>query len=164
MIQEAEKISTTKVLVDALHLELNEIQNSLLLLFSFVYDKDKMLKAKSAFNMKKREGVANALEVIEIEVPKEISLKFNKIFEPGTIADKCNAMQVYFKEHLTYEKIMDDILNNHHHHYHRWTRAAALLSINFYTGAEKRGWLEKAQTENDILLYQTAENMLSKLN
>ena len=164
MIQEVEKIPTTKVLVDALHLELNEIQNSLLLLFSFVYDKEKMLKAKSAFSMKKREGIANALEVIEIEVPKEISLKFNKIFELGTVADKCNAMQLYFKEHLTYGKIMDDILNNHHHHYHRWTRAAALHSINFYTGAEKRGWLEKARAENDILLYQTADNMLSKLN
>ena len=110
MIQEAEKISTLKILADALHLELNEIRNSLLLLFSFVYDKDKMMKARSAFSMKKREGIANALEIIEIEVPKEISLKFNKIFEPGTIGDKCNAMKVYFKEQLTYEKIIDDIL------------------------------------------------------
>jgi AAA family ATP:ADP antiporter len=164
MIQEAEKNSTSKILADALHLELNEIRNSLLLLFSFVYDKDKMMKAKSAFSMKKREGIANALEVIEIEVPKEISLKFNKIFEPGTIGDKCNAMKVYFKEQLTYEKIIDDILHNHHHHYHRWTKAAALHSVGFYTGAKKQNWLAKAQTENDILLYQTAQSMLNKMN
>lgn len=164
MIREAEKIPTAKTLAEALHLELTEIQNSLLLLFSFVYDKEKMLKAKSAFSMKKREGIANALEVIEIEVPKEISLKFNKIFEPGSIADKCNAMQAYFKEILTYEKIISDILSNHHHHYHRWTKAAALHSLSFYTGTEKRKWLEKAQAENDILLYQTAGGILSKMN
>ncbi len=164
MIQVAEKISTAKILADALHLELNEIRYSLLLLFSFVYDKEKMMKAKSAFSVKKREGIANALEVIEIEVPKEISLKFNKIFEPGTIGDKCNAMQFYFKEQLTYEKMIDDILHNHHHHYHRWTKAAALHSVGFYTGIEKKKWLEKAQTENDILLYQTAESMLNKMN
>lgn len=164
MIQEAEKIKTTKILVDALHLELNEIRDSLLLLFSFVYDKEKMMKAKSAFGMKKREGIANALEVIEIEVPKEISLKFNKIFEPGTVGEKCNAMQVYFKEHLTYEKMVDDILNNKHHHYHRWTKAAALHSVIFYTGKEKAGWLEKAEKENDILLKETAQKVLAEMN
>ncbi len=164
MIQEAEKINTTKVLVDALHLELNEIRDSLLLLFSFVYDKEKMLKAKSAFSMKKREAIANALEVIEIEVPKEISLKFNKIFEPGAVGDKCNAMQPYFKEHLTYEKIIDTILNNRQHHYHRWTKAAALHSVIFYTGKEKRAWLQQAEKENDILLKETASKILAETN
>ena len=121
-------------------------------------------RAKSAFGVKKREGIANALEMIEIEVPKEISLKFNKIFEPGMVGDKCHAMQLYFKEQLTYEKIIDDILNNHHHHYHRWTKAAALHSVIFYKGNEKRGWLQNAEKENDILLKETAGKILAEMN
>lgn len=164
MLREVEKISTAKILVDALHLELDEIRDSLLLLFSFVYDREKMLKAKNAFSMKKRESIANALEVIEIEVPKEISLKFNRIFEPGTVTDKCQAMQASFKDHFTYEKMMDDILNDHHHHYHRWTKAAALYSSIFYSGNSKRRWLQKAADENDILLKQTAEKILAETN
>lgn len=73
-------------------------------------------------------------------------------------------MQVYFKEHLTYEKMVDDILNNKHHHYHRWTKAAALHSVIFYTGKEKAGWLEKAEKENDILLKETAQKVLAEMN
>jgi len=163
MIKELEKNETAKVLAEALQLELNEIRDSLLLLFSFVYNKDKMLKAKNAFSMKKREAIANALEVIEIEVPKEISLKFNKIFEPGTVNDKCSSMQPQFKEHLSYEKIIDEILNDHKHHYHRWTKAAAVYSIIFYKGNNKRKWLEQAEKENDILLKETAQKILSEI-
>ncbi len=164
MIRETEKIATAKILVDALHLELTEIRDSLLLLFSFVYDREKMLKAKNAFNMKKREGIANALEVIEIEVPKEISLKFNRIFEPGLVSDKCMTLQAQQKETLTYEKVMDNVLNDHHHHYHRWTKAAALHSSIFYTGVHKRTWLQKAVAENDILLKETAEKILAEMS
>jgi ATP/ADP translocase len=160
MIQEAEKNSSAKVLAEALQLELNEIRDSLLLLFSFVYDKEKMLKAKNAFGMKKREAIANALEVIEIEVPKEISLRFNRIFEPGTIADKCNAMEIYFKEKMSFEKMITEILNNHQHHYHRWTKAAAVYCINVYQGEQRNKWLQKAAEETDNLLKETAEKIL----
>ena len=162
MIHEAEKTSTAKILVDALHLELNEIRDSLLLLFSFVYNKEKMMKAKNTFNLKKKESIANALEIIEIEVPKEISLNFIKIFEPGNVNDKCTALRGLFKEELTYEKIVETILNNKGHHYHRWTKAAALHSIIFYGGDKKQLWLEEAAKENDILLKETAQKILKE--
>lgn len=164
MIGATEKGVSTKVLADALYLELNDIRDSLLLLFSFVYNKEKMIKAKNAFAMKKRENIANALEVIEIEVPKEISLKFNKIFEPGTIGDKCNEMQAYFKENLAYEAIITEVLDSKQYHYHRWTKAAALHSVIFYKGAEKMNWLQKAGKENDILLQETAQRILAEMN
>lgn len=164
MISEAEKSDTTRVLADALHLELNDMRDSLLLLFSFVYNREKMMKAKNAFGMKKRESIANALEIIEIEVPKEISLKFNKIFEPGTISDKCNAMLPYFKEKLNYETIIGDVLENRQHHYHRWTRAAALHSLIYNKSSEKTRWLRAAEQENDILLNETAQKILAEMN
>ncbi len=162
MIYEAEKIPTAKILVDALHLELEEIRDSMLLLFSFVYNKEKMMKAKSTFNLKKSESIANALEIIEIEVPKEISLNFIKIFEPGNVKDKCMALKGLFKEELTYEKIVETILTSKGHHYHRWTKAAVLHSVIFYEGSKKQLWLETALKENDILLKETAQKILEE--
>lgn len=164
MIQEAEKMTTAKILVDALYLELIEIRDSLLLLFSFVYHREKMLKAKAAFSRNKKEDIANALEVIEIEVPKEISLKFNRIFEPGTAAEKCHALQLSFKETFHFEKIIGEVLGNHLHHYHRWTKAAALYVTIFNKDKAKRSWLQIAAKENDILLKQTAQKALSEIN
>lgn len=162
MIKELPKSS--EVLADALHLELDEIRDSMLLLFSFVYDKEKMIKAKNAFQIKKKESIANALEIIEIEVPKEISLKFIVIFESASVADRCNALNPYFKEQVSYENTIEEILDNKHHHYHRWTRAAAVYSLIFYQGESKKTWLRKVQKEPDKLLHETASKILAELN
>lgn len=163
-IREMEKTPSAKLLVEALHLELIEIRDQLLMLFSFVYNREKMMKARNAFSMNKRESIANALEVIEIEVPKELSLPFNKLFDSGSIEEKCNSLQLSFKEHLNFAGIINDVLNSQKHYYHRWTKAAALYSLGSYEGSEKRRWLEKAKSENDILLYETAGKLLAEMN
>ncbi len=162
MIRELPKSS--RVLADALHLELDEIRDSMLLLFSFVYDKEKMIKAKNAFLIKKKESIANALEIIEIEVPKEISLKFIVIFESAGVEDRCNTLSPYFKEQVSYESTIEEILSNKHHHYHRWTRAAAIYSLIFYKGGNKKVWLHKVQNETDKLIHETASKILAELN
>lgn len=164
MIQELPKTKTANVLADALKLELNEIRDSMLLLFSFVYDTEKMLKARNAFQMNKKESIANALEIVEISVPKEISLRFIIAFEPSEVADRCVALKPYFKENLTYETIIEDILNNRTHYFHRWTKATALHSLIFYKGEKKLGWLKGAQAQTDILLNETAGRILAEMN
>lgn len=164
MIQALEKVPTAKVLTDALYIELDEIRDSLLLLFSFIYNKDKMMRAKSAFQQKNKESIANALEILEIEVQKDMSLKFIKAFEPGEIHEKCNALSAHFKDTLSYEVIISEVLNDTHHHYHRWTKAAALHSVIFYKGTHKRNWLTKAAAEGDILLTETAQAILKEMN
>jgi hypothetical protein len=163
-IRELHKTPSAKIVADALHLELHEIRDQLLLLFSFVYNQEKMIKARNAFAMNKKESIANALEIIEIEVPKDISLPFNKLFESGSIEEKCNSMQLTFKEHPVYEKIIGEILNDHQYYYHRWTKAAALYSSSQFNGQEKRKWLEKAKKDSDILLYETAGKLLAEMN
>jgi hypothetical protein len=162
-IAEIEKIKTAKILEDALHIEMNELRDSLLLLFSFVYDNEKMLKAKNAFYIKRKESIANALEVIEIEVPKDISLPFIQLFEPGPTPDKCRAMHALFKEQQSYETVVDGVLNDTYHNYHRWTKAAALYSTIFYKGERKADWLNMARQQSDILLNQTAGKILAEM-
>ncbi len=164
MIKELQGTETAKVLTDALHIELNEIRDSLLLLFSFLYNRDKMMKAKSAFQLKNKESIANALEILEIEVHKDMSLKFIKVFEPGEINEKCASLVTYFKDKLAYEMVIDEILNDTYHHYHRWTKAAALHSVIFYKGSHKGNWLSNAAKENDLLLSETAQAILKEMN
>lgn len=162
MIQELNRHDGTRVLADALQLELNDIRDSLLLLFSFAFDKEKMLKAKTAFQQGRKDGIATALEVIEIKVPKDISLRFNHLFESGSIEEKCNSLSVYFKEEISHEHLMDEIINDKFYHYHRWTKAAALHSLIFYRGKEKKKWLEHALRDHDALLNETARKILAE--
>ncbi len=164
IIHSLENLKTTKVLVDALFIELHEIRDSLLILFSFLYDRDKMKRAKSAFLLNKKENIANALEVIEMEVPKDISVVFAKVYEPGSVNDKCAALRDHFKEELNYEKVMEDILYDGHYSFHRWTKAAATYSLIFYKGTSKKRWLEKVEKENDILLNETARKIIAQSN
>lgn len=164
IINELESSNTNKTLVSALHLEMIEVRESMLLLFSFVYDRDKMIKSRNAFNQEKKESIANALEIVEIEVPKEISLRFIVAFEPADVSERCHALRQYFKESLSYEKIIDEVLNDKAYHYHRWTKATALYSLVNYSGAQKGNWLKTWQSSHDVLLNETANRTLAKMN
>ncbi len=160
MIEEAEKHKTAKILVDALHLELNHLRDSLLQMFSFIYDRDKMMRAKSAFQMKRSDSIANALEVIEIEVPKEISLLFIRLFEPGDVAEKCRALERNNKHTITFEKMMDELFSSNDYHFHRWTKATALHALIFYKGANRKRWLDFAAAESDVMLQESVQKIL----
>jgi hypothetical protein len=163
-INELEKTKGEKELINALYLELNKIRDSLLLLFSFIFDREKMAKAKNAFVINKKENIANALEIIEIEVPMEISLLFIRIFEPAKTNDKCMQLTAHFNESLAYPDIMDDILNEKTYSYHRWTKATALYSLLNHKYDGKSEWLLRASRENDILLREIGLKGMAELN
>lgn len=161
-IEYLDKDPLNRVLCDALHLEMLEIRDALLLLFSFAFDREKMMKAKNAFAIARKENVANALEIIEIELPKEIGLHFIKLYEPGDFADKVTTLSTYQTEALSYETIIDDVLHHTHHHYHRWTRAAAVYSTIFQQSPKKKYWLQVGAADNDLLISESATKILTE--
>ena len=67
-------------------LELEQVKTRLLWLFSFIYDEDKIMRAKNGFHLNKKETVANAHEIIDLTVYKEIASKFNIIFEQAPVS------------------------------------------------------------------------------
>jgi len=160
-INELEKQHGDKELIGALYLEMNKIRDSVMLLFSFVFDKEKMTKARNGFAINKKENIANALEIIEIEIPMDISLWFIRIFEPGKTMDKCMQLTAHFNETLTYPSIIDDVLNEKNYNYHRWTKATALYSLLNYKGEGRTAWMQQAQKENDILLKEIGQKGLA---
>lgn len=75
-------------LLDALVYELEKLREVLLLILSFIYDSNKIKKVRTAFHYNKKDTIANALEVFEIEVDKDISLRFIELFEPNDMKIK----------------------------------------------------------------------------
>ncbi len=159
MIDELQKHETARILTGALQLEIERLRDSLLLLFSFIYDHEKMLRAKSAFQMKRKESIANALEIIEIAIPKEFSLQFNKLFDTTSNAERLQNLGALHHSTLNYELLMDEIFMNKNFEYHRWTKAAALHSLIFYKGKDRAKWMNEAYTAGDILLTETIDKI-----
>ncbi|HET9432536.1 MAG TPA: hypothetical protein VFO37_02210, partial [Chitinophagaceae bacterium] len=60
------------VINSSLSIELIEIRNILICLFGCLYDHEKAFKIKQGLDMKKKENVANAMEVIEMTVKKDL--------------------------------------------------------------------------------------------
>lgn len=161
MLNKTEGLTALSTLHDALQLELEEIKKTLLVLFSFVFDKEKMIKARNGFLQNKKESVANALEILEISLPKEISARFVAIYEQGNVSDRVKTLGSHFSFTYTLEEILNDVINDKSYIFHRWTKAAALYSLKHADVKNKHQWLDTAAMSDDILIKETAEKILA---
>lgn len=148
--------SNTKILVDALALELVEIRQTLLQLFSFIYNREKITKAKIAFQSGRKESIANAIEIIEIEVPKEFSVPFISLFENMNDMQKNETLQDEFMYQKKFADTICAILNNHFFHYHRWTKTAAIYSCKSITDKQVLTLINHEKNNTDNLIRETA--------
>lgn len=74
-----------KLLMDALNLELDEIRESVLSIFSILYGSSEIGKVRRSLALNSKEQTANAFEMLEITVPKKLSHDFITIYEKGDI-------------------------------------------------------------------------------
>jgi ATP:ADP antiporter, AAA family len=120
-----------KIVFRALELELAGIKNKCLWLFSFLYDSDKIKRARIGFDLNTKESVANALELIQVTVPKEFSIPFSIIYENGTIEDKCMQLRKTVHEPLiTESSLIKNILFDVDYIFNSWTKACVLYSLS----------------------------------
>jgi ATP/ADP translocase len=146
------------VINSSLNIELIEIRNILICLFGCLYDHEKAFKIKQGLEMKKKENVANAMEVLEMTVRKDLAMPFNLLYEPAEIEHRYNSL----KHLLPLDKIQQageifsKILTEKPIFYNAWTKASTMY-ISKKTGAEIAAELIKkfAQSEN-LLLKETA--------
>jgi len=149
----------TSILINALQLELFNIRQSLLQLLSFMYNRERLTKAKIAFQTGRKEAIANAMEIIEIELPKEISIPFVKLFEHAgeqTIYSSKNNVS----EHTHLATTVLDILSNQSFYYHRWTKAAAIYCSKTLQDSTILAMINEETGNNDILISETAKGVL----
>ena len=152
LTEESEKFAAIS---SSLNIELAEIRNILICLFGCLYDHEKAFKIKQGLEMKKKENVANALELLEMTVKKELATPFNLLFEPGDIEQRYKSLKSFLPPGniKQVENIFSKILTERPIFYNSWTKAIAM-----YTS-------KKSNVPIDPLLikkFSDAENLLLK--
>lgn len=118
-----------KLLITALDIELLQIRESLLNIFSFLYVPEEIDKVRKSFALDNKEQTANALEMVEISVPKKYAHDFAVIYETGDITSRC--ARLHTKKNLkikSAEEIPDALLHTNGIHFLYWTKACALYT------------------------------------
>ena len=146
------------VINSSLNIELIEIRNILICLFGCLYDHEKAFKIKQGLDMKKKENVANAMEVIEMTVKKDLAMPFNLLYEPADVEHRYNSLRNFLPpDKVHYAKdIFSKILTERPIFYNAWTKASTMY-ISKKTGTELSAALIKKFTHSEnLLLKETA--------
>jgi ATP:ADP antiporter, AAA family len=147
------------LLSHSLELELAGLRDTLLYIFAISYDREKIKDVRSAFKSEQKEAIANAMEIIEMTVKKDIAYHFNLIFETADIAHKTYALRKLYPSSFftTIENILSSILGTDEFKYNNWTKACSIYTskkqhhsinhnlISRYIGAEHPLLSELAQ-------------------
>jgi hypothetical protein len=142
----------------SLNIELIEIRNILICLFGCLYDHEKAFKIKQGLDMKKKESVANAMELIDMIVKKELAIPFNKLYEPADIEYRSNSLKNFLplgKVSQTHE-ILSKILEEKPITYNVWTKACSMYISKKTSAVITPGLIAKFIHSENMLLKETA--------
>ena len=142
----------------SLNIELIEIRNILICLFGCLYDHEKAFKIKQGLDMKKKESVANAMELIDMIVKKELAIPFNKLYEPADIEYRSQSLKSFLPpgKVLQTQEILSKILEEKPISYNVWTKACSLYISKKTSAAITPGLIEKFIHSENMLLKETA--------
>jgi hypothetical protein len=111
----------------AFYIELDELRNKCLDIFALLYDAEKMRRAKIGFTTKNKDAQANALELVQVTVPKEFGGIFTQIFEKAPVKDKTVELRRSILEpHITEDMLIKNILFDVGYTFNDWTKSCAL--------------------------------------
>lgn len=149
-------------LIHAVDLELYEIKNTLLDLFSCLYDHKKIFKIKQGLEMKNKESVANAMEAIEMTVKMELASKFNLLFEPSDIEHKFYILKSLMPANMVQkaEEILERILEEKPIEFTVWTKATTMYISKKYNLSINTQLIKKFTESENKMLRETALHAL----
>ncbi|HUX84934.1 MAG TPA: hypothetical protein VMV20_06845, partial [Chitinophagaceae bacterium] len=120
-----------QILFDAMQLEVGSLRDQLLSLFSFLYDNEKIHRIRSGFLLGTKESIANALELVVMEVPREYSAPFVDLFEPGSLKEKSERLRKHYRAHtITLDHLVREILEAGNRTFTDWTKSCLLYRLD----------------------------------
>jgi hypothetical protein len=130
----------------------------LICLFGCLYDHVKAFKIKQGLDMKKKESVANAMELIDMIVKKELAIPFNKLYEPTDIEYRSNSLKSFLPPGKVSQaqEILSKILEEKPISYNVWTKACSMYISKKTSAAVTPGLIEKFIHSENLLLKETA--------
>ncbi|HLG39151.1 MAG TPA: hypothetical protein VI461_05755, partial [Chitinophagaceae bacterium] len=146
------------VLISSLNIELLEIRNVLLSVFGCLYDHEKIFKIKQGLDMKNKDSIANAMELIEVTVKKDLASKFNTLYEPAEIDQKCYSLKGLFPHQAIQkaEEILNRILEEKPIYFTSWTKAYSMYVSKKYNVLVNPELIKKYIHSENQLLRETA--------
>ena len=123
-----------------------------------MYDRDKINQAKYGLYTNHKESIANAMEIIEITVKREIGKNFNTMFETRSIEQRCQALRslLPMKQYNQVENIMTLILSEKPVRYYSWTKACTMYISKKYLYRIDSELYQKYVDSESHLLRETA--------
>jgi len=146
------------LLNSSLNIELTEIRNVLICLFGCLYDHEKAFKIKQGLDMKKKESVANSMELIDMIVKKDLAIPFNKLYEPTDIEYRSNSLKSFLPPDKVSQaqEILSKILEEKPISYNVWTKACSMYISKKISVAVTPGLIKKFIHSENLLLKETA--------
>ena len=127
-----------EILLDSLKIELNDIKELLLHLCSFLYGYEIINRILKGFGTKRKSSIANALELVEITLPKKFSEPFIRIFEFEDLGDYSNGNKQKNNVVIDLQYVFNTILLEEKFSFSSWTKACCL-----YTGYTSKLFFHK---------------------
>lgn len=148
-----------KILESSISLEIQDIRDLLLCLFGCMYNRVKMTQVRKGLDSNQNEHIANAMEIIELTIKKDLGQYFNSMFETTSIDHRCDALRSLLKdlEFQNIDHILVRVLTEKPIQYQNWTKACSLyiskkllhhldpVLVRKYTASENRLLRETAQ-------------------
>jgi hypothetical protein len=104
--------------------------------------------------MKNKENVANAMELLEMTVKKDLAIPFNFLYEPGDVEQRYNSLKSFFQADKIEEaeNILSKILREKPISYNTWTKASTMyISKKTKTGIDPSLIKKFTKSENPLL-------------
>ncbi|PWT98232.1 MAG: hypothetical protein C5B52_12505 [Bacteroidetes bacterium] len=147
----------------ALELELNMARDKCIWIFSFLYDQEKIRRAKSGFELNTKESRANSFELIGMTVPKEFSVPFAILFEEGDREYKYDHARKHYKEpDISLKTIVRDILSDDVSSFNHWTKASMMYDLRNRTDMINMDVIQSCLASDNILIKETAEFIVNR--
>ncbi|HUM47468.1 MAG TPA: HEAT repeat domain-containing protein, partial [Chitinophagales bacterium] len=148
------------MLCNALRTELNSCETNIFYLLSFTYHRQKFLQAFENIRSARKENLANAIEIIDLGVPKKVSARLIPFIEFLHLEHQVqNAAHPGTVEVLAQIK---KIIANTPVLLTSWTTAAAIYTMNQISAAESIAYLSTFETHGDYLVEETRNFVLAK--
>jgi hypothetical protein len=147
------------ILESSINLEIQEIREILLCLFGCMYNRVKMNQVRKGLDSNQNEHIANAMEIIELTIKKDLGQYFNSMFETTSIDHRCDALRSLLKDldFQNIDHILVRVLTEKPIQYQNWTKACSLyiskkllhhldpVLVRKFTSSENRLLRETAQ-------------------
>jgi HEAT repeat protein/ATP/ADP translocase len=147
-----------KLIFNSVQIELHEIRDLLLFLFSLLYDRSQIKKVRNGLNANQRESIANAMEIIELTVRKDIGKYFNILYEDVPLDRKCDALKVLNTD-INYQhtgQVLRRILSEQPIAYLDWTKACSMYICKKYQLDIDQRLIDKFLEADSPMLQETA--------